>query len=74
MMQSTWPKRADGTNMTMGEMTPEQQREQVRASVGRLKAEFSPLGVTVEFREELTAEGVQYALPGIAKADNGGLF
>lgn len=25
-------------------------------------------------REELTAEGVQYALPGIAKADNGGLF
>lgn len=73
-MQSTWPKRPDGTNMTMGEMTKEQRREQTRAAVGRLKAEFAPLGVNLEYREELTAEGVQYALPGIAKADNGGLF
>ena len=37
---STWPKRPDGSNMTIGEMTPEQRREQFRRSVLRIKAEF----------------------------------
>lgn len=29
-MESSWPKRPDGSNMTFGEMTPAQQREQMR--------------------------------------------
>ena len=37
---STWPKRPDGTNKTMGEMTPEERREQMEAAVLRLKAEL----------------------------------
>jgi hypothetical protein len=35
-----WPKRPDGTNKTMGEMTPEERKAQVQASLGRLKAEL----------------------------------
>lgn len=34
---STWPKRADGSNMTIGEMTREQAREQFRLAGWRLK-------------------------------------
>lgn len=37
---SNWPKREDGTNKTMGEMTKEERREQTTASLLRLKAEF----------------------------------
>lgn len=35
-----WPKRPDGTNKTMGEMTPEERREQFEAAAQRLKAEL----------------------------------
>lgn len=37
---STWPKRADGSNMTIGEMTREQAREQTRLACLRLKRDF----------------------------------
>jgi hypothetical protein len=37
---STWPKRPDGSNMTMGEMTPEQRREQMRLAAQRVKAKM----------------------------------
>lgn len=33
---STWPKRDDGSNMTIGEMTPGQRREQIAASTRRI--------------------------------------
>lgn len=33
---STWPKRADGSNMTIGEMSPEDRRAQVKASTARV--------------------------------------
>lgn len=33
---ATWPKHADGRNKTMGEMTPEEKREQMRLSAQRL--------------------------------------
>ena len=35
-----WPKHPDGRNKKMGEMTPDERREQFRASLARLKAEF----------------------------------
>lgn len=35
-----WPTRADGTNKTMGEMTKEERREQVKASIERTKYEL----------------------------------
>lgn len=37
---STWPKHADGSNLTMGEMSIEQRREQTRLACARLKAEL----------------------------------
>lgn len=33
-----WPKRDDGTNKNMGEMTPAERREQWQAAVDRYKA------------------------------------
>lgn len=33
-----WPTRPDGTNKTMGEMTPEERREQWAGAVDRYKA------------------------------------
>lgn len=42
-----WPKRPDGTNKTMGEMSREEQREQWRKSAQRVGREFSDR-VTVE--------------------------
>lgn len=38
---SNWPKRDDGTNKTIGEMTAEERRAAFSASVERLRAEFS---------------------------------
>lgn len=35
-----WPKRPDGSNMTIGEMTPQQKREQFGAAALRVEAEF----------------------------------
>jgi len=35
-----WPKRPDGSNMTMGEMTAEQRLVQWRAAATRFKAEI----------------------------------
>ena len=35
-----WPKHPDGRPMKMGEMTRDQQRVQIKASVQRVKAEF----------------------------------
>jgi len=35
-----WPKHADGRAMTLGEMTPEQRRERVRAAVKRFETEL----------------------------------
>lgn len=35
-----WPTHPDGRNKRMGEMTLDEQREQIRASCGRLKAEI----------------------------------
>ncbi len=37
---STWPKHPDGTNKTMGEMTPEERREQTMLSCERLRKKF----------------------------------
>ena len=48
---SAWPKRPDGTNMTMGEMTPEQRREQWRLAAKRVKGEFEQPAV----KEKLNA-------------------
>lgn len=39
-MDSGWPKRADGSNMTMGEMTPEQRRHQMKLAAERAKKRF----------------------------------
>lgn len=38
---NNWPKHPDGRPMTIGEMTPEQRREQFRLACQRLKGEFS---------------------------------
>ena len=35
-----WPTHPNGENKKMGEMTPEERRACVKASVSRLKAEF----------------------------------
>lgn len=35
-----WPTHADGRSMTLGEMTPEQRRERVNASVKRFESEL----------------------------------
>jgi hypothetical protein len=35
--QIPWPRRPDGTKMTMGEMTPWQRREQLAASAKRFQ-------------------------------------
>lgn len=37
---SDWPTRPDGSNMTVGEMTPEQRRAVFAAAVQRTKAHF----------------------------------
>jgi hypothetical protein len=39
-MNAPWPKRPDGSNKTMGEMTPAERRAQFTAACQRLKAEF----------------------------------
>lgn len=38
---TTWPKHSDGRNMKLGEMTPEQRREQTRLACKRLEQEFA---------------------------------
>jgi hypothetical protein len=38
---SDWPKRPDGSNMTVGEMTPEDARRVTREAAERLKAQFA---------------------------------
>lgn len=38
---TTWPKNADGTNKRFGDMTREEQREQMAAAGKRLEAEFA---------------------------------
>lgn len=43
-----WPKRPDGSNMTMGEMTPEQRRAQWKAAVLRVKAKCERPGTPTE--------------------------
>lgn len=35
-----WPKREDGTNKTMGEMTRDERRAQFKASIVRIKVEM----------------------------------
>lgn len=38
---SNWPKREDGTNKTIGQMTRDERREQFAASANRIKAEMA---------------------------------
>jgi hypothetical protein len=40
MTKTEWPKRPDGSNKTMGEMTSEERRVQFAAACQRVKAEF----------------------------------
>lgn len=42
MSPLTWPKRADGLNMTVGEMSPDDRRAQVAASVNRVMGRIKP--------------------------------
>lgn len=37
---SDWPKRPDGSNMSIGEMTPEDARRVMREAAERFKAKF----------------------------------
>lgn len=37
----TWPKRPDGSNKTMGEMTPAERSEQTRIACERLQMELN---------------------------------
>lgn len=37
---AVWPKRLDGSNKTIGEMTREEAREQTRIACARLRKEF----------------------------------
>jgi hypothetical protein len=39
-----WPKRADGSNMTIGEMSPEDRRAQVAASTARVMSGMARKG------------------------------
>jgi hypothetical protein len=36
-----WPKRPDGSNMTLGEMSPEDRRAQLKAAAERFKAKHA---------------------------------
>lgn len=42
-----WPKRADGTNKTMGEMPKAQQRAHMALALMRVRGEFAAAGVDV---------------------------
>jgi hypothetical protein len=45
----TWPKRADGTNKTIGEMTPEESERVTREAVQKVAKQMAPLGIAVQF-------------------------
>ena len=55
-----WPKHPDGQNMKMGEMTPEQRREQWKAAVARVKANIE--------RPEMQAQLARVLNDGIGNA------
>jgi hypothetical protein len=40
MTKDNWPKRPDGSNKTVGEMTPAEKREQFAKAAKRVQAEF----------------------------------
>lgn len=52
---SNWPKRADGSNMTIGEMTTEQKRAVIHASCQRLKEHFEKPAVQAGIQVVLDA-------------------
>lgn len=49
LAQNEWPKRADGTNKSVGEMTAVEQQTVARNAIRSLQPEFAAMGVTLEF-------------------------
>lgn len=56
---SNWPKREDGSNKTVGEMTSEEKREVFKASAARLKAEFENPLIQEKLKHALNGGSVQ---------------
>lgn len=62
MENSRWPQRADGTNKTIGEMTPEESRPLLRAAFLRSKlGETAPLHWKDAFAANNASEGDGHA-------------
>lgn len=53
MTDADWPKRPDGSNKSVGEMTPAERERVMRASVDRLKPEFARMGVRLQHKGDL---------------------
>jgi hypothetical protein len=57
MTMTTWPKNADGTNKRMGDMTREEQREQIAASTRRIFNEFGELSASRSVEADIYEHG-----------------